>query len=341
MPKTTVPSEEAIDAMALALKASGAIVLADHGSTYQAIPPHALRALLATALVAGAEHLPGPVSDGIDGQWMSDRLDRIEELFRAVTATSTSSAVDVRVDAAYQRGVNAERDVWEKRITQSARPLSGTVIHGKGCTEEYGCGDECKPAPGGLRGLLTHFGIDVEGKTITAADEPIDSAGRTRTETARTEAYAEGYRHGVNVGRAEGPPETFTLVGASGPTDYEMWRDAWSLSVANSRREASPNVLRENAEWFLDRLKAGPPGPPVPDCPHCGADSSMDHDEGCPNAPDPDNEPMDCVRCGAPPDGHPDGCPTMSIRCPHCGADPTTPIPETHDAGCPNEPNGE
>lgn len=124
------------------------------------------------------------------------------------------------------------------------------------------------------------------------------------------------YVRGVAAGRAETLIPRELLHAQVGPSDYEVWRDAWNLAVGNSQREASPNVLRENAEWFHDRLKAGPPAPSDPDCPHCGADSSMDHDDDCPNAPTDDEycpacgeDEEDCPNCGTDDDEHEEDCP--------------------------------
>jgi hypothetical protein len=109
----------------------------------------------------------------------------------------------------------------------------------------------------------------------TAADVRVDAA----------------YQRGVEAGRAE--QVTSTLEATSGPTDYELWRDAWSLAVGSNPRDAHPNVLSQDAEWFHDRLKAGPPQPSEPDCGHCGADSSMDHNDDCPNAEPEDQAEID------------------------------------------------
>lgn len=173
--------------MALALRVNGVLVLADRGSTYEGLAPSALRAVLATALVAGAEYL--------------------------TPATSTPSAEDVRVDAAYQRGVEAGR--------VQAPP-----------------------------------------------------------ETGRAEAYAEGCRHGVNVGRAEGP-EVFTLVSAPEPTDYQVWRDA--MLIAGQRtpvNEHSPQAdfddVDYNARKYLRSLRTcGFVQPELEDC--CYACGDEEH----------------------------------------------------------------
>jgi hypothetical protein len=99
------------------------------------------------------------------------------------------------------------------------------------------------------------------------------------------------YQRGVEAGRAE--QVTSTLEVTSGPTDYEVWRDAWNLAAATSSPDFSPGEIRDNAEWFHDLLKAGRPLPSEPDCPHCGADSSMEHNDDCPNAEPEDQAEID------------------------------------------------
>lgn len=71
------------------------------------------------------------------------------------------------------------------------------------------------------------------------------------------------------------------------PSDYEVWRDALQLAVEEGahidEEGVSSYTLLTRAQWFRGQLVRLNPDAD-PDCPHCGADSSMDHNEDCPNA---------------------------------------------------------
>jgi hypothetical protein len=167
-----------------------------------------------------------------------------------------------------------------------------------------------------------------EGWTERERDSERRHRERMATISADEEqAVMRGHRAGYDLGWKEG--QAAVLAGLKmlqgepvvGPTDYEVWRDALQLAIANINDGESLSLeeMLSMAEWFHDRLKAGPPQPSEPDCPHCGADSSMDHNDDCPNADDvhqadedPTDDEVDCVRCGAPPGRHPDGCPTIA-----------------------------
>jgi hypothetical protein len=184
-----------------------------------------------------------------------------------------------------------------------------------------------QPVKDGLDGEYWTERFDV---LTNAVDKLTDLFVDSRDEIERIRIAPEAvdeeaiFERGREVGRFEATVE---------PSDRETWRDAWFLSVGNCERGSHSNVLRENAEWFFDRLKAGPPGPPVPDCKHCGADSSMDHDEGCPSSgtlqtgQDDDGVPYSRI-VPAERSGHAE--PVVLMLCPHCKT-----IDGTHVAWCP------
>ncbi len=171
---------------------------------------------------------------------------------------------------------------------------------------------------------LTDTGVPSAPSTeVDAAYQRGWTSGHAALEVLEREQAVEAFRRGVEIGRAEQEARDLQRIDGilteTGPTDYEVWRDALKIAAISEGPGHSPQTLMANAEWFHDRLKAGPPAPPEPDCFHCGADSSMDHDDHCPNADDglradeePTDDEVDCVRCGAPPGGHPDGCPTIA-----------------------------
>jgi hypothetical protein len=270
-----IPTDEAIDAMALALQAYGAQLYLPGDSN----PPSStrVRRVLATALVAGAEHFPGPIADGIDGQWLSDRLDKLEALF---------------VDS---------RDEIESR------------------------------AVGGIRGLLTHFGVDIEGKTIAVAGKPVEAeerdimrghragydlgwkeamqAARDAAALARTDsvdvrvdaAYMRGQKMGMEVARAHGE---------GGPSDYEVWRDALLIAAQTVEVRGDTDEVVYVARKLVGTLRRT--GARIDDD---SVDDFAPDDVLSFTAPvedDDEEDEIDCVRCGAPPGGHPDGCPTMT-----------------------------
>ncbi len=160
------------------------------------------------------------------------------------------------------------------------------------------------PVKDGLDGEYWTERIDMLANAVDKLTEAVEARRWAVREPAEEVDEEAIFERGREVGRSEAAAYEGILEVAS-PSDYEVWRDAWTLAVGDSERDARPDELRDKAEWFLERLKAGPPGPPVPKCEHCGADSSMDHDGDCPNAPDPDNEPMDYPTCEAPPDAQP------------------------------------
>lgn len=220
-----------------------------------------------------------------------DIMDKIAATLDRIN--SDPNAEDIRVDAAYQRGVEAGR--------AQAPPLDYPKHWGSGAIER-------------------------------------EHAHRERM--ARWSAEKE-FQRGVAIGRAEREAELLdaqVLHAEAGPSDYDRWRGALLISAVHLQGQSTMRELQEVAEYFHERLAAGPPPPPDPDCRHCGADSSMDHTESCPNGQsvaegggtlqtgqDDDGVPyarvvpteqsghaeIDCVRCGAPPGGHADGCPTM------------------------------
>jgi hypothetical protein len=152
--------------------------------------------------------------------------------------------------------------------------------------------------------LISHMRYAVDA----AVRHLVDTGALTRTPLIPDPDATAAYQRGLEAGRAE--QVTITLEVTSGPTGYEVWRDALQLAIANINDGESLSLeeMLSMAEWFHDRLKAGPPQPSEPDCPHCGADSSMDHNDDCPNADDgrqadedPTDDEVDCVRCGAPP----------------------------------------
>jgi hypothetical protein len=88
-----------------------------------------------------------------------------------------------------------------------------------------------------------------------------------REEHIREAAFARG----VAIGRAEGEAEQFTgeLI-ESGPSDYEVWRDALQLAVSEGAhitdgtgdregvKQFGSDVLLSRAEWFRNELDLGP-----------------------------------------------------------------------------------
>jgi len=100
-------------------------------------------------------------------------------------------------------------------------------------------------------------------------------------------------RHRERMATIQAETEARVLAQAvSYPSDYELWRDALLISATlhsgqDMDKHNKQADVETDAEWFFRPLlkQAGPTPPPVPDCQHCGADSSMDHDEECPNAP--------------------------------------------------------
>jgi len=72
------------------------------------------------------------------------------------------------------------------------------------------------------------------------------AVGRADRERETAPDYDKAFRRGVEIGRAEG--EATAIDGwraEAGPSDYEMWRDAWALAAATSDSDYMDGSLSE------------------------------------------------------------------------------------------------
>jgi hypothetical protein len=287
-----------------------------------------------------------PVAErGIDGRWLADRLDKVDEALADLRRDDVAWMQEVA--DAYRKGKAVSLPAETERERNSERAHRERMVK-HSVDEAY------------LRGVADARAAPAP----TAPDVRVDAA------------YLRGQKMGMEVARAHGE---------GGPTDYEAWRDALQMTAS---REAgtdwSSKTMRDTAGWFHTELLRGAPPPEepeVPDCEHCGADSSMDHNDDCPNNIEnisDDRVVQESPPCTAVPDTAPGratlvrlldeidllirGRVTVKVLpligplgyargiakgltdpdgpvCLHCGAD--SGAAESHDAGCPNEPNGE
>ena len=135
-----------------------------------------------------------------------------------------------------------------------------------------------------------------------------------KVERSTAPDYNRAFQRGVTIGRAEG--EATAIDGQvldTGPSDYEVWRDALLIAAQTVEVKGDTDEVVYVARKLVGTLRRS--GARIDD--DTADDFAPDDVLGFTEpVEDADDEEVDCVRCGAPPGGHPDGCPTMAVPTP-------------------------
>jgi hypothetical protein len=170
-------------------------------------------------------------------------------------------------------------------VTRRIRPESGVAMTGIGCTNKW----HPLAAPVGSQHL------DQSGATVPDHAGPVEWVSDQHQPPFRDQAVdrffeqrrpaSDGIDGGWLAGRLDQIDKALASARRDGPTDYEVWRDACQLSVAelHDETDATSGDLLDRAKWWRQQLKRtaadldkGPTCDPDDCAPH-----RYPHEEGC------------------------------------------------------------